>query len=449
MKIISSYKVKIKNYSNIFLDTVEIYRRAVEFFIKVCDKEWSILECLKGKDRNGLIEKLTLATERNKQPKYSFNGNFYKMPAYLRRAAINCAIGAYSSYDSSLKNWKKSNKKGKKPTLNTQRNVMPVLYKGRMFKDLIENTAKIKIYHKKDWVWVNLELKKQDIGYLTKQNIDLKELTPTLKKSGKQWYLVFPLEQEVKFIDKPIQEKTICSVDLGINNSAVCSIIYSDGTVTERKFIRFPVEKDRLNTSLGRVKKAQQSGNFKVPIKWKHANDLNREISRKTAREIINFAVDNKVDVIVFEFLDMKGKKRGSKKQRLHLWRKQEIQHIVEHNAHRNAIRISHVCAWNTSKLAYDGSGEVERDKTNYSMCTFKSGKQYHADLNASYNIGARYFIRELLKSIPENSKGLMVGLPYESNIDGAKVLRYGTGTTRTLFTLRGLYADLQQAKAM
>ena len=28
---------------------------------------------------------------------------------------------------------------------------------------------------------------------------------------------------------------------------------------------------------------------------------------------------------------------------------------------------------------------------------------QYHCDLNASYNIGARYFIRELLKSLNEN----------------------------------------------
>ena len=32
-----------------------------------------------------------------------------------------------------------------------------------------------------------------------------------------------------------------------------------------------------------------------------------------------------------------------------------------------------------------------------------QSGKQYNCDLNASYNIGARYFIRELLKSLNEN----------------------------------------------
>ena len=31
--------------------------------------------------------------------------------------------------------------------------------------------------------------------------------------------------------------------------------------------------------------------------------------------------------------------------------------------------------------------------------CQFSSGKIYHADLNATYNIGARYFLRELRKS--------------------------------------------------
>ncbi len=37
-----------------------------------------------------------------------------------------------------------------------------------------------------------------------------------------------------------------------------------------------------------------------------------------------------------------------------------------------------------------------------YGICTFATGKQYSCDLNASYHIGARYFIRELLKSLPE-----------------------------------------------
>ena len=84
---------------------------------------------------------------------------------------------------------------------------------------------------------------------------------------------------------------------------------------------------------------------------------------------------------------------------------------------------------------------EVERgtyiqngvEKYNYSICTFPNGKQYHCDLNASYNIGARYFIREFLKS-----DSVMRRLPSQT-----KDSDYGTGTTRTLSTLIRLNADL------
>ena len=92
---------------------------------------------------------------------------------------------------------------------------------------------------------------------------------------------------------------------------------------------------------------------------------------------------------------------------KLHLWKSQTVQHIVEGKAHRLGIHIARVCAWGTSRLAFDGSGRVlrgdESAKTNgnYSLCEFQTGKVYHCDLNASYNIGARYFIREFGKSIP------------------------------------------------
>lgn len=104
----------------------------------------------------------------------------------------------------------------------------------------------------------------------------------------------------------------------------------------------------------------------------------------------------------------MKGKKSGSKKQKLHIWRKNGVQSLVEHKAHRCGIRISRICAKNTSILAYDGSGAVARDKNNHSLCTFSTGKQYNCDLSASYNIGARYFIRELLKSVPKKKLSLL-----------------------------------------
>lgn len=75
---------------------------------------------------------------------------------------------------------------------------------------------------------------------------------------------------------------------------------------------------------------------------------------------------------------------------------------------HRLGMRLSRVCAWGTSKYAFDGSGMVDRHSIyhfehgkkvyNYSLCTFQNGKIYNCDLSAAQNIGARFFLREYQK---------------------------------------------------
>jgi hypothetical protein len=177
----------------------------------------------------------------------------------------------------------------------------------------------------------------------------------------------------------------------------------SDGTVLARKFINFASEKDHLYTVLNRIKRFQREhGSHDVGSFWKYAKRLNEHLAVKIASAIIDFAVLYSVDCIIFEYLDFRGKKgKGSKAQKLQMWRKNDVQNLVEHKAHRCGIRISRICAWNTSALAFDGSGRLERDEYNHALATFANGKKYNCDLSASYNIGARYYIRELLKPLP------------------------------------------------
>ena len=69
---------------------------------------------------------------------------------------------------------------------------------------------------------------------------------------------------------------------------------------------------------------------------------------------------------------------------------------------------LIHTTKASTSKYAFDGSGTTNRrsvyhyehgnKKYNYSVCKFQNGKIYNCDLNASYNIGARFFLREYEK---------------------------------------------------
>jgi len=193
-----------------------------------------------------------------------------------------------------------------------------------------------------------------------------------------------------------------------------------------------------METKLNRIKKAQQGGARRTPRLWAYANNYNRTLSEKTAKAIVEFASQYCSDIIVFERLDMQGKKRGPKKQKLHIWRKRAVYAMATTKAHLLGMRVSTVCAWNTSKLAFDGSGPVERDEHNYSMCTFATGKRYHCDLSASYNIGARYYIRGILKSLP-----VTVRLATE-----AKVPRLAKRTTCTLSDLISLSAELARLAA-
>ncbi|MEG2254957.1 MAG: hypothetical protein RSC33_06490 [Vagococcus sp.] len=279
---------------------------------------------------------------------------------------------------------------------------MPVFYKKNTFNRLSDYEAQIKIYHQNDWIWLPVTFRKCDTDYIKHHCLGLKESSPVLEIKGKSAKLRFSYEETVTLSDIPAEDQIIVSIDLGINNSATCTAMSSDGTVMGRKILSFPVEKDRLNHQINRIKKQQQSGNFRAKTAWALASNTNRHISEMTANAIMQFVLNHHADVIVFEYLSFKGKKSGSKKQRLHLWRKQAVQSIVTHKAHKEGIRISRVNPSNTSRLAFDGSGLVQRHKDNYSLCTFQTGKIYHTDLNAAYNIGARYFIREILKSLPE-----------------------------------------------
>ena len=58
-------------------------------------------------------------------------------------------------------------------------------------------------------------------------------------------------------------------------------------------------------------------------------NGLNDNIAVRTASFIVEQAVKYNVDTVVFEHLDTSGKKKGSKKQRLHFWKAQYVQKMV------------------------------------------------------------------------------------------------------------------------
>ena len=102
---------------------------------------------------------------------------------------------------------------------------------------------------------------------------------------------------------------------------------------------------------------------------------------------------------------------------------------------------MTRVNARNTSRLAFDGSGWSKRGReitpdTPHAIMQFPNGKIYNADLNASYNIGARYFIRYLLKTVTVTQR-----LALEAKVP--QVTKRSTCTLSHLINLRSELADL------
>ena len=420
MKITSSYAVRVMGDKNItaqIANTVSVYREAVMYLIDVVNAEWeSVGPVYKAKKNEGqrAVERLIHTTKKN-SAKYDFDFRFVKFPSYFRRAAISFALGTVASYRSNCVNWEASGKKGNPPALPKRVAAMPAFFCKNMSesKDMLTGKTacvKLKLYVKNDWIWVTIPCRKQDVKYLVKWWSAITPGAPVLQEKRKRkaktvYFLRYSFEEvrDLSLNDASLDSRSILAVDLGINTDATCSVMQSDGTVTARKFINFPVEKDHLYHILNRIKKKQrQHGRTGGKTDWKIAMQISDELSKKIASSIVDFAVLHGVNVIVLEHLSTGGKIRGSKKQRLHLWRKRSIQEMTEHKAHRCLIRISRICAWNTSRLAFDGSGRLQRDKNNHQLAAFANGKQYNCDLSASYNIGARYFLREYCNAYPK-----------------------------------------------
>ena len=414
-----SYNVEVINNTNklrhIVANTLALYNSALNYVCDVVLKHYDEINELNNLEGRMYLEHLIHNTKNN-IAKYDFDSIYYKLPCYLLRDIESKAIGHIFSYKSNLDNYKKerynkisNGKKFKKrePSLS-KCNLLPSFYKGNMYKMISDNKIALKIYEDNDWKYEEFKLKKNDLKYINK--INGKRYNPEIKIIGKKIYIKFTFEiEDLKLQDKELNKRIICGVDLGVNNDATISIMNYEGTILGRHFINTN-NKDLMNHLLNKKRKIQRnSGNYKY-LRNLHINNkinsINENIVNHTVNQIIKICLSYGVDVIVFENLRHKFKRaKRSFRARLHRWRKIAVYNKAYEMAHRNGIRVSTVNPNGTSRYAYDGSGLVERNNDNYSICKFVSGKIYNCDLSASYNIAARYYIRETLKPLDVNSR--------------------------------------------
>ena len=135
------------NYKEFLKMTQKIYNETI---LKYYNLLFEHLDFLTLSNQNCLreLEKLTIPDKNGKKPENYFD---LDVPVYLRRAAINHAIGSARSYVTKLKDYEEkseNNTKKGKPEKAKHFNASIVFYKG-MYKKISENSIKIKLFNRK------------------------------------------------------------------------------------------------------------------------------------------------------------------------------------------------------------------------------------------------------------------------------------------------------------
>jgi len=387
------------------LNTVTEYRRICRFLVTVVSTHWPDLGALSQDDIVPAVERLVHSTAKNPVIKYAqIDRAFHKFPSYLRRAAIMLAYGQVSSYMTRYREWQsgqgRNRRDAKPPILNPDAGCDPALYKGQCFKLHGFDKVEIKVFTGSDWVWATMPIKSVRKRHLVANNL---MKSPSLIVNDRACHLSVP------FQCRPAKVQgagVVVGVDLGINSTATISVVQRDGTVIHREFIHPGRDIDRRDKRLKsvsqRAKKTMGKGGKLLKgfclHTYRKCRNINKQIGHIVSRRITDIAARFEANAIVFEDLKgwkPKGGKKGSNlKQRFHGWLKSLIFKLTtEKWAELGGKTIAVIAAY-TSKLAYDGSGVVKRDKSNYALATFSSGKHYNCDLNGSYNIAARGWLK-------------------------------------------------------
>ena len=117
-------------------ETIQMYRGFVRALMGVIFVHWP--EIARAASRCAAVEKLIHETANNPSPRYAyFRKCYHKFPSYLRRAAIEAALGQVSSFVTRYSRWQsgiRSRRDALPPAFNADTNLNPPLYIGQCYK---------------------------------------------------------------------------------------------------------------------------------------------------------------------------------------------------------------------------------------------------------------------------------------------------------------------------
>ena len=176
----------------------------------------------------------------------------------------------------------------------------------------------------------------------------------------------------------------IMGVDLGLKIPAVCATdtgkVRFVGNGRKNKYLKRKFRSDRKR--LGKAKKLNA-----IRKSRNKEQRIMRDIDHKISREIVNFAVDNRVAVIRMEQLtNIRATARTSRKneKNLHTWSFYRLAHYIEYKAALAGIRVEYVNPAYTSQICpVCGKKNHAKDRKYECSCGFCG----HRDIVGAVNI--------------------------------------------------------------
>ena len=206
MQTVSSYGVELRKQNIPLRQTLEIYRSAVCYLTERYGQAWEELAGISDAKRQFNVAEHLVHTTKKNVARFDFDSHFPKMPSYLRRAAIQHALGSVSSYESRMELWKKAGKKNGRPRLVYENHAMPVFYRDVMYREGTDgkDEAYLKLYDGHDWKWFCVRLSHTDMEYLRKNWHGRNASAPTLERKHRKYFLRFSYTEEMKLAKAPV-----------------------------------------------------------------------------------------------------------------------------------------------------------------------------------------------------------------------------------------------------
>ena len=140
-----------------------------------------------------MLQSIWCILRRKITARFDFDLRFPKMPSYLRRSAIQHALGSVSSYETRLGQWKETGVLSGRPKLTCRNHAMPVFYRDVMYREGAEgkDEAYLKLYDGHDWKWFCVRLNHTDMEYLRRNWSGKEGIGPDAGKETPQVFSAF------------------------------------------------------------------------------------------------------------------------------------------------------------------------------------------------------------------------------------------------------------------